>query len=369
MRFLTKPGLAPALLLLSSCLTPTALAGPKHNNNPAIDDGPFPADLNGSNFTYPYPVKLYRFVSQGQDLEMAFMDVPPTRGTQGKGNGKGKHNKPPKGNGKTAVVLHGKNFCSATWEQTASVLSAAGYRVILPDQIGFCKSSKPTGYQFSLHQLALNTHNLLAALSLDASLGDVTVIGHSLGGMLAARFGLMYPSTGGVVMANPIGLEDWKALGVPYMPIDETVLQERASTYESIRGYEQATYYLGEWAPEYDVWVNMLVDVYQGSKGEEFVQNQARVVDMVLTQQVVGEFGLLKPRTLLLIGEKDTTAIGKQWSPPEVQEKLGHYDVLGEQAAAVIPDCTLVEFPDLGHAPQIQAPERFHEALLNWMKQ
>jgi pimeloyl-ACP methyl ester carboxylesterase len=365
MRFFAQGGLAPALLLLSACVTPTAAAAAaSERENPSIDNGPFPADLNGSNFTYPHPVKLYRFVSQGQDLEMAFMDVAPkhVKGGKGKGNNHGSATK-------TAVLLHGKNFCSATWHETASVLSAAGYRVILPDQIGFCKSSKPRGYQFSLHQLALNTHNLLAALSLTTTLGDVTIIGHSLGGMLAARFGLMYPTTGGVVMANPIGLEDWKALGVPYMAIDETAVSERASTYGSIRGYEQATYYLGEWAPEYDVWVNMLVDVYGGSKGEEFVQNQARVVDMVLTQPVVGELGLLRPRTLLLIGEKDTTAIGKQWSPPEVQAKLGHYDVLGEQAAAAIPDCTLVEFPDLGHAPQIQAPERFHKALLKWMKE
>jgi pimeloyl-ACP methyl ester carboxylesterase len=201
MRFFTQAGLAPALLLLSACLTPTAAAASKHEDS-AIDNGPFPADLNGSNFTYPHPVKLYRFVSQGQDLEMAFMDVPPKHG---KGKAKGNnHSTAPK----TAVLLHGKNFCSATWHETASVLSAAGYRVILPDQIGFCKSSKPRGYQFSLHQLALNTHNLLAALSLTTTLGDITIIGHSLGGMLAARFGLMYPATGGVVMANPIGLED-----------------------------------------------------------------------------------------------------------------------------------------------------------------
>jgi pimeloyl-ACP methyl ester carboxylesterase len=205
--------------------------------------------------------------------------------------------------------------------------------------------------------------------------------------MLASRFALMYPdlladhnnnndedddddssARGGLVMVNPIGLEDWKALGVPYMPIDETVVTERASTYDSIRGYEQATYYVGTWKPEYDTWVNMLVGIYRGSSGEAFVQNQARVVDMVYTQPVVYEFGLIEPRTLLLIGEKDTTAIGKQWSPPEVQEKLGHYDVLGKRAAAVIPRGTLVEFPDLGHAPQIQAPDRFHTALLEWLE-
>ena len=44
---------------------------------------------------------------------------------------------------------------------------------------------------------------------------------------------------------------------------------------------------------------------------------------------------------------------------------LGHYDGLERQVAAVIPGSTLVEFADLGHAPHIQAPDRFHEALMD----
>lgn len=76
----------------------------------------------------------------------------------------------------------------------------------------------------------------------------------------------------------------------------------------------------------------------------------------------------MKPKTLLLIGVKDNTAIGKAWSPPAVQAKLGHYDVLGKEAAKLIPNSTLIEFEDLGHAPQIQAPERFHSALLGWLE-
>ncbi|KAK0630308.1 alpha/beta hydrolase fold domain-containing protein [Bombardia bombarda] len=330
--------------------------GSSSPTNP-IDNGPFPADLNGSNFTYPWPVKLYKFQSQGQAVEMAFMDVPPRSSP---GSNKNKLHK-------TAILLHGKNFCAATWRSTADKLSAAGYRVIMPDQIGFCKSSKPGhNYQYSLQQFALNTRGLLDALSIG---GNVTVVGHSMGGMLTARYGLMYPSTiESAVMVNPLGLEDWKALGVPYQSIDASFATERASNYTSIRGYEQATYYVGTWDPAYDVWVNMLVNIYNGSRAVPFAAGQARVTDMVLTQPVVYEFGLLKPRTLLMIGDKDNTAIGKQWSPPDVQAKLGHYEVLGKRAASAIPNCTLIEFPDLGHAPQIQDPARFNAALLGWLK-
>src|SRR5271155_328643 len=100
------------------------------------DDAPsYGPQLEG--FDYPWPVAHFRFASQGADLDMAYMDV-----------------KPATPNGETAVLFHGKNFCAATWEQTIKVLSDAGYRVIAPDQIGFCKSSEPERYQYSFQQLA-----------------------------------------------------------------------------------------------------------------------------------------------------------------------------------------------------------------------
>jgi pimeloyl-ACP methyl ester carboxylesterase len=71
---------------------------------------------------------------------------------------------------------------------------------------------------------------------------------------------------------------------------------------------------------------------------------------------------------LLMIGDKDNTAIGKDLAAPEIRAKLGDYPVLGKKAAAQIPHAKLIEFADLGHSPQIQAPERFHKALLEWLQ-
>ncbi|KAL2214727.1 alpha/beta hydrolase [Sarocladium strictum] len=313
-----------------------------------VSKGPFPKDLNGSNFTYPFPVQVFKFKSQNEDQQMAFMDVKPKC----------------EPNGKTAVLLHGKNFCGATWETTIRVLAGKGYRVIAPDQVGFCKSTKPKGYQFTLRQLAWNTRGLLDAVGVD----NVTVIGHSFGGTLSTMFSLQYPSTvDEMVLINPIGLEDYSAKGVPYISVDDNRANEAASTYGSIRGYEQAVYYLGEWKASYDVWVNMLVNIYYGSQRDNFIQCQAKIVDLVLTQPIAQYFKLLKPRTVLMIGDKDTTAIGAQWAPPDVAAKLGHFDVLGPQVAAEIPNGHLINFPNEGHAPHISEPEEFHEKLLAWL--
>lgn len=75
----------------------------------------------------------------------------------------------------------------------------------------------------------------------------------------------------------------------------------------------------------------------------------------------------MKMESLLVIGDTDNTAIGKAWAPADVKPLLGHYEVLGKQVSARIPNCTLIEFAELGHAPQIQDPDRFHGALLGWL--
>ncbi|MDU6924211.1 alpha/beta hydrolase [Franconibacter helveticus] len=295
-------------------------------------------------FDYAWPAERFTFTSQNQQLEMAYIDV-----------------RPAKANGRTVVLMHGKNFCAGTWEETIRALSGAGYRVIAPDQVGFCKSTKPQSYQYSFQQLAANTHALLEKLGI----AKATVIGHSTGGMLATRYALLYPDqVEQLVMVNPIGLEDWKRKGVPYLSVDQWYQRELKTSAQSIRKYEQNTYYAGQWKPEYDRWVNMLAGLNNGDGKKLVAWNSALLYDMIYTQPVVYEFDALKMPTLLMIGTKDNTAIGKDAAPPEVQKTLGNYAVLGKETAKRIANATLVEFDDMGHAPQIQDPDRFHKALL-----
>ncbi|HWT36921.1 MAG TPA: alpha/beta hydrolase, partial [Paraburkholderia sp.] len=129
--------------------------------------------------------------------------------------------------------------------------------------------------------------------------------------------------------------------------------------------YEQATYYSGQWRSDFEPWVQMLAGMYRGPGKKEVAWDSALLYDMIYTQPVVYELGLLKMPTLLLIGDKDTTAIGKDASPPDVRAKIGLYPELGKLAAQAIAHATLVEFAELGHAPQMQDPVAFHKALLD----
>jgi len=299
-------------------------------------------------FDYPYPVQHFSLNSQQQQLEMAYLDVPAT-----------------KPNGKVALLLHGKNFCAATWQGSIEALTAAGYRVIAPDQIGFCKSSKPKQYQFSFQQLAVNTKALLDKLNIK----QVTVMGHSMGGMLATRFALLYPNeTAQLVLVNPIGLEDWKALGVPYRTVDQWYQRELNTSAAGIKQYQLSTYYAGKWRPEFDRWVEMQAGMYQGEGKEQVAWNSALTAEMIFTQPVLYEFGQLKMPVLLMIGELDNTAIAKDIAPAELKPKLGNYVKLGSAAVKAIPNASLVTFADLGHSPHIQDPERFHQQLMKQLQ-
>ena len=183
------------------------LAADRARAQEAVGYGP-----NLEAFAYPYPGQRFAFTSQGQALSMAYMDVAS-----------------PTPNGRTAVLLHGKNFTAATWEGVIARLTGSGFRVIAVDQIGFGKSTKPDGYQFSFQQLAANTRALVASLGV----GRAVVIGHSTGGMLGTRYALMYPdSVERLVLVDPIGLEDWKAKGVPASTIDEWTEREMRTTPE-----------------------------------------------------------------------------------------------------------------------------------------
>ncbi|NEM97036.1 alpha/beta fold hydrolase [Pontibacter burrus] len=304
-------------------------------------------DINLENYKYPYPVQYLPLTIQKQQLRMAYMDVKPT-----------------KANGKTVMLLHGKNFNGAYWKQTADALSKAGYRVIIPDQIGFGKSSKPEHLQYTFQLLAQNTKAILDTLNIK----KVAVLGHSMGGMVATRFALMYPDmTEKLILANPIGLEDWKRKA-PYQSVDQAYKGELQQTYDKIKKYQLENYYGGNWKPEYDEWAELLAGWTINENYPIIAWNAALTFDMIFTQPVLYEFDQLKMPTLLIIGQRDRTALGKNLAPKEVAATMGNYPQLGKDTAKKIKNSTLVELEGVGHMPHIEAFDRFINPLLSFLK-
>lgn len=294
-------------------------------------------------YSYPFPVLKHNFESQKNSMSMVYMDVPAADAKQKE----------------VILLLHGKNFNGAYFEDIANTLSKKGYRVIIPDQIGFGKSTKPKSYQYSIHGLAENTHSLMKTLDIK----KYQVLGHSMGGMIATRLALMYPDeVTKLFLVNPIGLEDWKTM-TGYKTVDQLYQNELDNSVEKIRKYQVESYYDNKWKPEYDRWMSPLVGWFEGPDRELIAWNAALTSEMVFTQPVYYEFKNLKMPTVLVIGLRDRTAIGKAWAPEAMKPKMGLYPQMGKTVAKLIPKSKLIELKGLGHLPFIENPEMFWKSL------
>jgi pimeloyl-ACP methyl ester carboxylesterase len=154
-------------------------------------------------YEYPYPVQFFPLTNDLRPLKMAYMDIPPDK----------------EPNGQTVVLIHGKAFGCYYFRDVIQALTASGYRVVAPDQIGWGKSPKPD-IHYSFQQLAANTAALLDHLGV----GRVAALGHSTGGMTAARFALMNADrVTHLVLEDPLGLADYR-VGIPPQS-EETLYQ------------------------------------------------------------------------------------------------------------------------------------------------
>jgi len=299
--------------------------------------------INLSNVNYAYPVKHFPITAEGQNLQMAYMDVQPTQNA----------------NGRTVVLFHGKNFGGYYWTNVIKALSAKGFRVIVPDQIGFGKSSKAY-IHYSFHQLASWNRDLLKSLNIDKSV----ILGHSMGGMLATRYALMFPeNTEKLLLENPIGLEDYREF-IPYTNTEKQYQTELKASPESVRKYYQSSYFTS-WKPAYDELVRIAGGISYSKEFPRFAKVAAMTYTMIIEQPVVHEFKNLKVPTVLFIGREDKTIVGKASLSPEQQAQHGQYKLLGKQTADKIPGAKLIEFEHCGHIPHLEVPEAFINALLN----
>src|SRR5246127_4892344 len=294
---------------------------------------------------YPYPTAYLNLFVEGQDLRMCFMDVQATKNP----------------NGRSIVLLHGKNFWGAYWADTIKVLTDRGFRVIVPDQIGFGKSSK-ANVHYSLDFLAENTAGLLDLLHVQKA----TIVGHSMGGMLAIRFARLYPGrTEALILEDPIGLEDYK-LSVPPAPLEQLYQQELNMSLEDYRKYVQG-YFVTYPKEKAEVFVEPRMRVSLSGDFPRWAMSAALTTLMIYEQPVCYEFAEIKVPTLFIIGQEDHTAVGKDRAPIDLRRNLGNVAELAKKAATQIQGAKLVEIPGVGHIPHLEAPDQFHQALEDFL--
>jgi len=295
-----------------------------------------PGSITYEDIDYPYPVAYLPLTLYGQDVRMAYMDVPPAG----------------QPNGRTVMLFHGMNFGGFYFAGPIDVLRKAGFRVVVPDQIGFGRSSKPI-IPYNFHDMALNSRRLLQSLGIS----KVSIVGHSMGGMLSARFAASFPDiTERAVIYDPIGLTDpryerpWRSADEAYKAtMAQTNDQRWQAFYANIRRYFPSP---GAWKPEYEKYVRILYAPTLSGDWPRLAMVRSIYQQMLYLDPVVYDWAKIKVKTLVIGGEKDGE----------------NFPALAKHIADTIPGAELVIIPNAGHVPHLEVPDAFYKELLRFLR-
>jgi pimeloyl-ACP methyl ester carboxylesterase len=257
---------------------------------------------------------------------------------------------------RTILLVHGLASNAGFWRYNIEPLAEAGYRVIAVDLPGFGKSAKGA-YPYTPSFYALTLARFIDALDL----GPVVYVGHSMGGQVGLTLALERPALiDQLVLAAPAGIEAFDE--------GEGAWLANALTEEGI-----AT------APEASIRANLAMNFHRwdGDRLEWMVEERARMAK----SEEMEAFAYAVIRSVHgMIGEPTTPFLSDVTVPTLVV--YGQYDGLipnpylhpgtprGVFAEGVeaIPDAELVEIPDAGHLLQIERPEAFNEAVLDYLR-
>jgi len=304
---------------------------------------PYGIGLEG--FAYPYPVSMLPLTNDGEQVRMAYMDVAAATP-----------------NGRTVVLLHGRNFPSSYWAPVIKTLSEAGYRVVVPDQIGFGKSSKPAA-DLHFDTLARNTIALLDHLGI----AKAELVAHSLGGMLGVRIARAYPDRiEHLLLAAPIGLEDYR-LYVPPTPTEKILENEDKLTAEGYRKQLETNYSLKLPPEQVTPFIDARFNIKGSSEYPRWLRAFFNSAQLIYREPVAHEIPLLTQPTLFVMGADDHNAPGRPNAPEALRAKMGENAELARAFAARMPNARTEVIPDTGHLVFLEARQRFDELMLAFL--
>lgn len=328
------------VLAIAGTLAASATAQTRPSAPPTPTDVA-PGSITCEDVPYPYPVSYLSFTLYGQDVRMAYMDVP-AAGTP---------------NGHTVVLFHGNNFAGFYFGGPIDALRKEGFRVVVPDQMGYGRSSKPIiPYGFS--DWARNTKLVLDSLKIEKAM----IVGHSMGGMLAARFATQYPGvTERLVLYNPIGLTDGR-YDRPAGSPDEAYKQTLASTYQTIRAsiMRYVAHNPAAYNADFEKYTRVRYAWTLSADWARLAMVQTLINQVQYHDPVVYDWAHIKAKTLVFGGDQDMLA----GTPANFQARMKYI-------SETIPNgnARLLLLPGLGHVPHMEAPERVYPPLIAFLKE
>ena len=248
------------------------------------------------------------------------------------------------GDGPAVALVSGFGLDHELWDRQVRLLTDRGFRVLCVDQRGHGFSDTPL-HGYDIDRLAAD---LVAALD-RLEIGTATVVGHSFGGQVAFRAAATAPElVTGLVLVGSNGVRASRSesfpFGEPPGPLLQSLLADehanrvgaRYRTIESAFAHEpdpRTVDWLVRCSLRMPSWA--AVACYRSLLTTDLLSDIERVVQPVL--QIIGA------------ADPVHSAKGARWLRRHLRA------------------ATLVEIPDCGHYPMLEAPDAFESALLKFI--
>ncbi len=240
------------------------------------------------------------------------------------------------GQGSAVILLHGLGANAGIWVANIGALSAH-YHVIAPDQIGFGHSDKPLiDYRIATFV------DFLYGFMQSQKIAKATLVGNSLGGWIALAFALQHPE-----MVEKLVLVDAGGLSFELAPPTVNLNPASLDDTKKVLGivfYNQA----------------MVTDLAVAAVFARHLKDNdgytiRRFMDGIVTTDQREDTKLSSVHTPTLV----------VWGANDALLPLS----MGERFHAGISGSRLVAIRECGHIPQLEKPEEFNRALLDFLGQ
>ncbi len=255
------------------------------------------------------------------------------------------------GQGRSSVVLiHGLGGHVEDWTDNISVL-AEKRRVFALDMVGFGRTDKPPACYTTIYLMEF-VHDFMAALGIRKA----TLIGESLGGAVALRFASEFPDqVEKLILADAVGFgrELGFSLRVSCLPLlGELATQpgRLRSAFALQQDFENPVL-----ADDDHIQLDFEISRLPGAQSALLTTLRAFAnfwgVRPDLYLPVLDRLADIKAPTLIIWGAQDRLL-------PVAQ---------GRHAAQILPHARLQVFDPCGHIPNMECPEDFNEAVVNFL--
>ncbi len=243
------------------------------------------------------------------------------------------------GSGPCILILHGWESSSDRWQKVGEFLVQNNFLVIIPDLPGFGKSSPPPIPWTVSDYLELVVRFVEKLYAKNDISGHFFLLGHSFGGRIAIKFGAVYPKKiSGLILCSAGGIISKKSARVKFFYFSAKV----GKIFFSLPVLRRIQNFVRK-------------ILYRLSDARDYLRASPlmkETMKKIISENLIPYLSKIKISTLIIWGTKDKIL------------PLGDARIIKEK----IQNSTLEIIPNIGHAPNLEAPEMLSKIVLNWLQ-